>query len=125
QGGGPAAFVGAHHLAHARALAYRPRRGRATLVLGDQRGARPRERLAERPALSARGRVELDLGQRPPVLPLLDAVVRGRDQLLEPHAHAGASSLVRSTKRSIVSRAAPESIARSAARAPSGSEAAA
>ena len=55
QRGGAAALVGAHDLGDLGALADRPGRRRAPLVLGDQRDAGPRERLARTAGSPRRG----------------------------------------------------------------------
>ena len=64
QGGGAAALVGAHEVGAARSLADRPRRRGAPLVLGDQRRARPGQRLHERAALAAAAGLPLELRER-------------------------------------------------------------
>ena len=93
-----AALVGLHHVGHGRALADHAGGGRAALVLGHQRRAGVRERLAERAALATLGHLPLEFGQRSLALAPLHALARGVDQLFEAHRHqVRASSLVRFT----------------------------
>src|SRR5829696_2001393 len=119
QGGRTAALVGPGDLANLRALADHPGRRRAALVLGDHRGSGLRQGLPEGTALAPGLDLPLELRERPLAPALLEPLAGRREDALEPHAHAaGASRRLASRYRSSTASAAPESIARSAARTP-------
>ena len=114
---GAAALVGLDDLRHARARADVPGARGAALVLGDHPDARDGDGLRERAVLARSGELALQVGLRHLALPAVDVVTGRLDDVVE-HAHAGASSPVRATKRSSAAAAAPSSMAASAARAP-------
>jgi hypothetical protein len=91
QRGGAAALVGAHDVGAAGAFADGAGRGRAALVLGDQRRARPRQRLGERAALGHRTRLGLQLGERALALAPVQSLARRADQLFQADGHLACS----------------------------------
>src|SRR5437764_1451439 len=75
-----------------RVLADHAGRRRPPLVLGDQGGPGPRQRLAERPRLGLVRHRPLELAQRHPPLVLVDRLTARPAELFEPDAHEMADS---------------------------------